>query len=99
VALTVIWRTLSMTTFIEVWQGLANVGDGFEGWVELHVVPVERTGRWVVHDTEPSWQPEFDTQTAAESAARAWARRHVGAIVVIHDRYHRTREIAPGNSR
>ena len=61
--------------------------------VEVHVVPVERTGRWRVQ--EASEEAEFDTQTAAESAAQAWARRQFGTTIVIHDRYHRTREIVP----
>jgi uncharacterized protein DUF2188 len=64
--------------------------------VEVHVVPVERTGRWrVTEDEGPTPEAEFDTQTAAESAAQAWARRRFGTRIVIHDRYHRTREIAP----
>jgi hypothetical protein len=62
---------------------------------EVHVVPVERTGRWLVQEREPSpSEAEFDTETAAELAARARARSRGDARIFIHDRYHRTREIA-----
>jgi hypothetical protein len=63
---------------------------------EVHVVPDKRTGTWLVRDTDvttPSFQ--YDTQTAAERAARLRARERGATRVVVHDRYHRTREIAP----
>lgn len=62
---------------------------------EVRVVPVDRTATWRVHDTDASMpESEYETQTAAELAARDRAARRAGTRVVIYDRYHRIREIA-----
>jgi hypothetical protein len=67
---------------------------------EVHVVPVARTGRWLVQEREPALsESEFETETAAELAALARARTRGGGRIVIHDRYHRTREIAAEHAR
>ena len=63
--------------------------------LEVHVVPVDRTATWLVRDTQASapWS-EYGTQTAAELAARVRAERQGATRIVVHDRYHRTRELA-----
>ena len=65
-------------------------------------MPVERTGRWLVQEQEDGKslsepESEYDSETAAELHAFARARRRRGSRVVIHDRYHRTREIELGS--
>jgi hypothetical protein len=63
---------------------------------ELHVVPVGRTGTWRVHDGDPSAPlSEHMSEDAAEFAALIRARARGAERVVVHDCYHRTRELAP----
>jgi hypothetical protein len=62
--------------------------------LEVHVHPVDRTATWLVRDTEAAAPcSEYETQTAAESAARVHAERQGAKRIVVHDRYHRTREL------
>ena len=63
---------------------------------EVHVVPVGRTGTWRVHDGDPAAPlSEHMSENAAEFAARIRARARGAERVVVHDRYYRTRELAP----
>ena len=60
---------------------------------DLHVVPNERAGTWNVYDARIARaMSEHSTETEAEAAARVSARVRGGRRIVIHDRYHRTRE-------
>jgi len=60
---------------------------------EVHVVPNERAATWEVYDARmPRAMSEHSSETEAEAAARMCARVRGRRRVVIHDRYHRTRE-------
>ena len=57
------------------------------GMVELHVLPHAATGGWTV---ETTW---FATLGEAVQAARRRASAD-GALILLHDRYHRVRALA-----
>jgi hypothetical protein len=62
---------------------------------EVHVIPVDRTGMWRVQDGEPrATISEHLSENDAERAARIRARARGLERIVVHDRYHRTRELA-----
>jgi uncharacterized protein DUF2188 len=62
---------------------------------EVHVIPDERT-TWRVYDAG-TVKPvsEHTNATEAELAAKARAEDRGAERVVVHDRYHRTRDAAP----
>jgi hypothetical protein len=61
----------------------------------VHVVPDERTATWHVYDADMAvGLSEHATETEAEAIAGVCARIRGAPRVVIHDRYHRTREAA-----
>jgi hypothetical protein len=62
---------------------------------EVHVIADERT-TWRVYETDAA-EPlsEHTSATEAEFAARAHAQDRAAERVVVHDRYHRTRDVAP----
>jgi hypothetical protein len=67
---------------------------------EVHVLPHERSGGWLVEaeDTRPA-PPWFGTAGEAQRAAHRHAQALGARCVVIHDRYHRVHAIsthAPG---
>src|SRR3954471_15668359 len=65
---------------------------------EVHVVPDELAATWHVYDAGVAAPlSEHATETEAEALARACARIRGVRRIVIHDRYHRTRE-APAAS-
>ena len=67
---------------------------------EVHVVPVSRTAKWRVHEGDASVPlSEHASETDAEFAARGRAKECGATCVVIHDRYHRTRETAVSTGR
>jgi hypothetical protein len=71
----------------------AAVGPMAAGVADLHVLPNERAGTWNVYDARIARaMSEHSTETEAEAAARVCARVRGGRRIVIHDRYHRTRE-------
>jgi len=66
---------------------------------EVHVVPDERT-TWRVYDTDADAPiSEHTNATDAEFAAQARADDCNAERVVVHDRYHRTHDAAPSQSR
>jgi hypothetical protein len=59
---------------------------------EVHVVPQQLAATWGVYvDAVAGALSEHTSETAAESAARAYALMRGAARIVVHDRYHRTR--------
>jgi hypothetical protein len=60
---------------------------------ELHVLPHERTGGWLVG---PAW---FATIGEAERDARRRAVAAGSGRIYLHDRYHRVRAISVGARR
>ena len=62
---------------------------------DVHIVPDERAGTWHVYDAGVAARlSEHATETEAEAAGRECARIRGVQQIVIHDRYHRTREAA-----
>ena len=65
---------------------------------EVHVIPDERT-TWRVFEPEADAPlSEHASATEAEMAARALAHDRQAERVVMHDRYNRTRQVAPSPS-
>jgi hypothetical protein len=61
--------------------------------VDVHVVPNARAATWEVYDAQGAQAlSEHATETEAEVAAHMCARVRGRRRIVIHDRYHRTRE-------
>jgi hypothetical protein len=70
-------------------------GQPESGSADVHVVPDERAATWHVYDAGVAVRlSEHATETEAEAVACVCARLRGGQRVVIHDRYHRTREAA-----
>jgi hypothetical protein len=63
----------------------------------VHVIPEPRRATWGVYvDGVPAALSEHSSETHAEAAACAHAcSSHGAAVVVIHDRYHRTHRTVP----
>ncbi len=62
---------------------------------EVHVVPISRSAMWRVYDGDGAVPvSEHESETDAEFAARLRAEQCGADLVVVHDRYHRTRQIA-----
>ena len=62
---------------------------------EVHVVPISRSAMWRVYDGDGAVPvSEHESETDAEFAARLRAEQCGADRVVVHDRYHRTRQIA-----
>ena len=62
---------------------------------EVHVIPDERT-IWRVYDRDAEAPlSEHTSATEAELAAQALAQDREADRVVVHDRYNRTRDVAP----
>ena len=60
----------------------------------VHVIPVDRTATWRVQDGDSrATISEHLSENDAERAARVRARARGLERIVIHDRYHRTREL------
>jgi anti-sigma regulatory factor (Ser/Thr protein kinase) len=58
---------------------------------EVHVIPEPRAATWGVYvEAVPAPLSEHNSETEAESAARAHVRGRAGGGIVVHDRYHRT---------
>jgi len=60
----------------------------------VHVIPVDRTAMWRVQDgASRATISEHVSETDAERAACVRARARGVDRIVVHDRYHRTREL------
>ena len=76
------------------WAPAAAGGRSASAAAEVHVVPDERSVWRVVEGDAAAALSEHTSATAAERAARARAEQRDAARVVIHDRYHRTHDVA-----
>ena len=66
--------------------------------MELHVLPHERSGSWLVEapgDAPLSWHA---TAGEAEGAARRHAEDRGDCPIFVHDRYRRVRAVPPRSS-
>jgi len=62
---------------------------------ELHVLPHEPTGGWVLGDATASPAPAwFGTVGEAERAAQTRAIAAGARCIIVHDRYHRVHDVA-----